>query len=204
MRYVHKPPCTERRADVFLSFQASFASKDRGKAANAQNALALAMTLHSPDFQAEYLDRFKSMSKLEREEVVLYVLSERARFDETQATSRFRYQRKLVPEITMDLCADDGEGFGELCSNLSKHVLEPDLVASPIPHADFFRKFEISKSGQLIPGAADRRAWLEDVVLVRTSLLINLCGDILARIVRCSNILLLTSTPWRVERRLGS
>lgn len=124
------------------------------------------------------------MSQLQREEVVLNALAERARSYARDGLP-FGWQRKLIPEITLEkLCADDGEGLSSFFSFLSHHILEPNLVTSPIPHAGLFRKFGIVLDAGVLPAARNRRAWIEDTLLIRTSMLLLQSSKILDTIVR--------------------
>ncbi|GAA5885438.1 hypothetical protein JCM6882_009620 [Rhodosporidiobolus microsporus] len=99
-----------RRLNAFLD-EASFASRERGRQANAECAIAMSLRINAPDFEDKHIKPFKRMTQLERKGTILKALSDVARDWEARELP-FGWQGTLVPEVALDkLCADDGDGL---------------------------------------------------------------------------------------------
>jgi hypothetical protein len=167
----------------YFLMQEGFIDRDDIKAMIAVEAVDLACCIRSSTFKERYLDPFKAMNPLEREETILLALSGLARAAGKKET--FEMERKLCPEITLEkLCADDGDGLAGLFSFLLQHILEPNLVTSPIPNPEFFKKVGFGVFAGVFPATRGRRAWIEDTILSRHSMLFDICNSILDTIVR--------------------
>ncbi|GAA6039293.1 hypothetical protein JCM8097_003248 [Rhodosporidiobolus ruineniae] len=162
----------------------SFASRQRGRAAVSASSRHFKASLLSPDFAARHFKPFESKSVKEREELVLNALAGELRtWHLLRETSGAEWQRKLLPEINLaDLCSGDGKGLRRLVNRLGEHLDQYTLVDDhPFPHAPFFRKFGLNQASSL-PLSPSCRAYQDEVLLIRHSMLLNLLTIILNKI----------------------
>ncbi|BGP14176.1 hypothetical protein JCM10213_002475 [Rhodosporidiobolus nylandii] len=152
--------------------ESAFASRRRGTAAVRAQAKGFAGLCYAKDFEEMYVKPWRALSQTRREECVLEAL-------EINDDGRFREQRKLLPEITLEeLCSGSGDGFVSLLRKLSYHCLDPDFLSHPIPHVSFHRMFGLDLGEKVPLGKADR-AFQEEYVLIRHSRILGVCRDII-------------------------
>ncbi|GAA5975663.1 hypothetical protein JCM5350_002684 [Sporobolomyces pararoseus] len=162
----------------------AFRVRRDGKPALASNADALSSLLDSDRFSTRYVEPWLKLSKLEQEKllfrVFLYLDT-----DET-GTEFFSRGRKLVPELVVeDLLSDGGRGFVNLLDHLAAN-LPPrgkDLPESPLYNEKFFKKFGIPVVGDELPLSKADRAFHQEYLMRRHSLLFSSVRAILREII---------------------
>ncbi|GAA5986100.1 hypothetical protein JCM5350_004433 [Sporobolomyces pararoseus] len=161
--------------------QSHFEVREQGKFAVSEAGRKLFHLLCSPTFEDKYVKPWKAMSNNSKEDLFFESF---ASYDRKDASRLFVFSRfhKLTPEFDLDvLLAQDGKGFLDLLKHLEVHLENyAKLDVKPIPNAKFFGKFGIGQ--QELPLSRADRAFQQEHLLRRHSLLFNVVNDLLRRI----------------------
>ncbi|GAA5949085.1 hypothetical protein JCM3765_004007 [Sporobolomyces pararoseus] len=163
--------------------QSSFDVREQGTFAVSETGRRLFHLLCSPNFEDKYVKPWKAMSDEDKEDLLLESF---ASYDRKDSSKFFVFSRfhKLVPEFDIDeLVAEEGKGFLDLLKHLEIHLGNyAKLDVKPIPNEKFFAKFGIAVGKEELPLSRADRAFQEEYLLRRHSLLFNVVYDILRRI----------------------
>ncbi|GAA5997090.1 hypothetical protein JCM5350_000819 [Sporobolomyces pararoseus] len=186
-------------------FQFAFETRAEGAAVVSWNAKVLYDKLCSPTFAEEYVKPWKALSSQSREELLLeaFAASDRRGFPKAFVFSR---NHKLVPEFdVIDLTAEDGKGLLDLLNHLRVNLVNCDqLSTKPIPNEKFFGKFGIGIGQEELPLSRADRAFQEEYLLKRHSLILSVVDEILGRIVgepRVTSPILIGDLPSDAKER---
>jgi hypothetical protein len=167
---------------LYLSSEA-IAVRDRGVPAISDAADSLCYLLHKSTFTKTYVKPWLALNRKKQKQLILAVL---AALDHQDPSNSFPRYRKLLPEvILLDLVADGGQGLVKLFDLLRQHLGSEhlDLGNHPVPNDSFFRKFGIASNDQTVPSTAADRAFQEEYLMRRHSLLFSFVDTTLRHIV---------------------
>jgi hypothetical protein len=148
------------------------ALRERGKRALADHANAIFDRLHSISFQEAVVEPWLRLSRLGQEKVLLVSFAQLDRLV-LQGSFWFARNRKLVPELnTVELLGDGGGGLVKLFDYLATSIpIGNDLPRHPIFNDRFFKKFGIPSVGDELPLSKAQRAFHQEWLMRRHSLL---------------------------------
>ena len=165
----------------------AFAARTRGRKNLEDTAELVASQMNNdPEFDKKYVQPWKRLSRMEREDLLLSALSS---FETPQDAlsgedSTYSKNRKLMPELELDkLCSNDGQGLLDFFKKIALYALDPKRLSThPIPDEDVFRKFGIVNDDSIPLSSADR-AFQDEYFLRRHVLLFVITQAILSKLV---------------------
>jgi hypothetical protein len=163
------------------------APRNRGVESLANNADSINALLNADLFKEEVVDPWLALTRSEQEKVLLEALAQLDRSDPSNSEC-FARNRKLLPEIIIaDLLSDGGGGLVKLFDYLATHIPEgADLPEHPIYNERFFKKFGIPLVQDELPLPESDRAFHQEYLMRRHSLLFTVVEVFVHQIVRKS------------------
>jgi len=166
----------------------AFACRARGEQVIASDAATLSLSLNGNGrikLQKEGFEPWLKRTDSERKQIVLTTLANSARAEEVENSRLIARYRKLVPEIQVKkLCSDGGMGLVRLFEYIAPYVLDAsNLSTNPVYNEDFFRKFGITRSPNQLPLSLASRAFQQEYLLKRHSLLFRFCHLLILALV---------------------
>ncbi|GAA5834641.1 hypothetical protein JCM5353_004505 [Sporobolomyces roseus] len=160
----------------------AFASRARGMPVVISSADELECSLGSETFSDQYMQPWLALNKKKQEKLLLAALASVSSVD----SDRFARFRKLLPEVIIsDLVADKGQGLVRFYDHLRTHLEDggSKLSQHPVPNDKFFAKFGIPTEEGALPLAQGDRAFQEEYLLARHSILFDVAEATLRQIV---------------------
>lgn len=160
----------------------AYASRARGTPVVVSAADELECSLSSETFADQYMKPWLALNTKKQEKLLLAVLASVSSVDSV----RFMKFRKLLPEfIVSDLVADKGQGLVRFYDHLRLNLQDggDKLSRHPVPNDKFFAKFGIPTEEDALPLTQGDRAFQEEYLLARHSLLFDIAKATLRQIV---------------------
>ncbi|GAA5962803.1 hypothetical protein JCM3765_001526 [Sporobolomyces pararoseus] len=162
----------------------NYSVRQRGIADLASSADRVNNLLNSPRFTPVVVTPWLALSSSQQEKILLEALAHIDRTDPPGSQS-FARSRKLLPEVIIqDLLSNEGKGLVSLFDYLGSHLPDGDKLAEyPIYNENFFRKFGIPTEDGEVPLPEADRAFHQEYLMRRHSLLFEVVETVVRRII---------------------